>query len=350
MPGRGKGPSWPALMGVAAVTGVVAALAGGALGVGLTRTELGGSAAGYASLAAGALPSVVTIRASTGTSGATGSGFVYDRAGHIITNNHVVAGVGDNITVLLADGRKLSATVVGTDPNYDVAVLATGEESLTPLPMGDSANVRVGEEVLAMGAPLGLTSTVTAGIVSAVNRPVVAGDSSSRSYINAIQTDAAINPGNSGGPLINRAGKVIGVNSAIATPPGASQGSAGNIGLGFAIPSDQVVKTADQLIRTGTSEHPIIGVMLDPDYAGPGAKVRATAVNGAQPVTSNGPAAKAGIKPGDLIVRFDGQEVADSDDLIVAIRAKNVGDSVPVTVRRGEQTVNVTMTLEAAKK
>lgn len=357
-PGPGKGPGWAALVGVAGVTGLIAALAGAGLGASLANRDLfpdqspavSRPAGSFAALAAKALPSVVTIKArGSGAGGATGSGFVFDASGHVITNNHVVDGVGEEITVVLTDGRQLSAEVVGTDPAYDIAVLETNTADLVPLPMGDSTQVVVGDEVLAMGAPLGLESTVTAGIVSAVDRPVVAGDSRSRSYINAIQTDAAINPGNSGGPLIDMAGRVIGVNSAIATPPGSSSGSAGNIGLGFAIPSAQVVKTANQLIRTGSAEHPIIGVLLDESYSGPGAKVR-DAASSEDPVTDGGPADRAGVRPGDVIVRFDGRTVEGSDDLIVAIRAKSVGDRVTMTVRRDGRTVDVTMTLQPAPK
>ena len=350
--GPGKGPGWAAVVGIAGITGLIASLAGAGLGASLAGRDLFGGTAierpagSFAALAAKALPSVVTIRA-TGSSGsgATGSGFVFDTSGHVITNNHVVEGVGDEITVVLTDGSALEAEIVGSDPAYDIAVLKVERRDLTPLPMGDSAAVVVGDEVLAMGAPLGLESTVTSGIVSATNRPVVAGDSSSRSYINAIQTDAAINPGNSGGPLIDMSGRVIGVNSAIATPPGSANGAAGNVGLGFAIPAAQVLKTAGQLIDTGSAQHPVIGVLLDTSYSGPGARVRA---DGDEPVTEGGPADKAGVEPGDVIVRFDGRTVQGPDDLIVAIRSKSVGDTVQMTVQRDGKPVDVTMTLQAA--
>ena len=356
-PGRGSGPGWPAVIGVSAATGLIAALAGAGLGASLAGSDLlpGASTASVnrpagsiAKLAAGAIPSVVTIRATNGTSGATGSGFIYDTKGHVITNNHVVEGVGERITVVLDDGKRREAKIVGTDPDYDIAVLEVDAAGLKPLPIGDSTGVVVGDGVIALGAPLGLQNTVTSGIVSAVNRPVVAGDTTSRSYINAIQTDAAINPGNSGGPLLDMAGRMVGVNSAIATAAGGGQGAAGSIGLGFAIPSAQVRKTADQLIATGTSQHPVIGVLLDEEFTGPGARVR-TSSSDSDPVTDGGPADKAGVKPGDVIVGFDGHTVADNDDLIVAIRAKNVGDSVPVTLERNGRRIDVRMTLQAAK-
>ncbi|MEI2776937.1 MAG: trypsin-like peptidase domain-containing protein [Tetrasphaera sp.] len=359
-PGRARGPGWPAVISVAVVTGLIAALLGGLVGAGL-RDGLPGvlpsaqsgstvrPEGSIARIAADALPSIVTIRAAGNGESATGSGFVYDNAGHVVTNNHVVEGVGEDIQVVLSSGERIEASVVGTDDAYDIAVLATGRTNLRALPIGDSETVVVGDPVLAVGAPLGLSSTVTSGIVSAVDRPVVAGDASTRSYINAIQTDAAINPGNSGGPLLDAAGRVIGMNSAIAAPPGSSPGSSGNIGLGFAIPSAQIVKTAGQLISKGSAEHPVIGVLLDENYVGQGAKVRESEANG-DPVVDNGPADQAGMQPGDVILSFDGRQITDADDLIVAIRAKSVGDSVRMTVRRDGRTVDVTMTLQAAPK
>ena len=360
-PPRRAGPSWPGVIAVAATTALLGAILGGALGAALIdpgRADRPGPAltpgpgaterpaGSLAAVAANALPSVVTIRSGSATGTATGSGFVFDHDGHVLTNNHVVAAVGTSIVVVLGDGTRLDATVVGTDPAYDVAVLATSRADLPPLPLGDPGSVVVGDEVIAVGAPLGLSSTVTSGIVSALNRPVVAGESSGRSYINAIQTDAAINPGNSGGPLLDLSGRVIGMNSAIAQPPGVTRG-AGNIGLGFAIPSDQLAKTAAQLLDHGTASHPVIGVLLDLDYAGPGARVQDESATG-DPVTAGGPAERAGVEPGDVIVAFDGRAVADSDDLIVAIRAKDVGDRVHVSLRRDGKLVDVTMTLQAA--
>ena len=210
----------------------------------------------------------MTLKVTGADGSGTGSGWVYDGAGHIVTNNHVVAGAADGgkITVVLADGQQVDGTVVGRDGSYDLAVVKVDRTDLAPLTLGASADVVVGDEVIAVGAPLGLDSTVTAGIVSALNRPVTPGDADDQSYINAIQTDAAINPGNSGGPLLDMQGQVIGVNSAIATAPGSSTSAqSGNIGVGFAIPSDQVRTTVTQLIQTGKAVHPVIGVYLDPE-------------------------------------------------------------------------------------
>jgi putative serine protease PepD len=307
-----------------------------------------------ANIAANALPSVVTIKVDGADGAGTGSGFVLDRDGHIITNNHVVAGAasGGTIKVELSDGTEIEATIAGRDGSYDLAVLKTGRTDLVPLVMGSSKDVVVGDPVIAVGAPLGLESSVTSGIVSALNRPVSpGGDGNQQSFINAIQTDAAINPGNSGGPLLNMAGQVIGVNSAIARIPGATDTQSGNIGVGFSIPSDQVVKTAEQLIKTGSAQHPIIGVVLDREYTGDGVRIlpKESDTSG-PPVDPQGPAAKAGIKAGDVIVEFDGRRVTDPDDLVVAIRAKSVGDSVSMKVRRGSQTISVTLTLSGSGK
>ena len=196
--------------------------------------------------------------------------------------------------------------------------------------------VVVGDPVVAIGAPLGLAGTVTTGIVSALNRPVTAGDASSTAFINAIQTDAAINPGNSGGPLVNAAGEVIGINSAIAQPPGSTATVGGSIGLGFAIPSNQVRRTADQLIETGHATFPIIGVLLDQGYTGEGVQVSSTDQNGQPPgQRPDGPADRAGIHPGDIILAINGRPVTQPDELIVTIRALTPGDTVLLRVRTG---------------
>ncbi|QGN58149.1 S1C family serine protease [Nostocoides sp. HKS02] len=367
---RRTGPGWGALVAVAAVASLVAAILGGLFGgwLGATnrvdfssldrgQTTIPRAGAGatarpsgsIASIAAAALPSVVTIKVKGADGAGTGSGFVIDHAGHILTNNHVVAGAaaGGSITVELSDGSQVDATVTGHDGSYDLAVIKIARTDLPPLTMGISKDVVVGDPVIAVGAPLGLESTVTSGIVSALNRPVSpGGDGNTQSFINAIQTDAAINPGNSGGPLLDMQGHVIGVNSAIARVPGTTDTQSGNIGVGFSIPSDQAVKTAEQLIKTGKAQHPVIGVVLDRQYSGAGVRIlqQKTASSG-DPVDPNGPAGKAGIKAGDVIVEFDGRRVNAPDDLVVAIRAKNVGDHVSMKVRRGSQTISVTLVL-----
>lgn len=365
-----KGPGWGALVAVAAVSALVAATLGGMFGGWLgatdrigfgnldrTGTSIPSAGAGatarpegsIANIAAKALPSVVTIKVKGADGAGTGSGFVLDRDGHIITNNHVVASAADGgtIAVELSNGTEIEATIVGRDSSYDLAVLKTDRTDLVPLVIGSSKDVVVGDQVIAVGAPLGLESSVTSGIVSALNRPVSpGGDGDQQSFINAIQTDAAINPGNSGGPLLDMQGHVIGINSAIARIPGAADVQSGNIGVGFSIPSDQVAKTAEQLIKTGKAEHPIIGVVLDRQYTGSGVKILADGSGtGGDPVSKDGPADKAGIKPGDVIVEFDGRPVSDADDLVVAIRAKSVGDAVPMKLKRGSETISVTVTL-----
>ena len=347
---------------------MVAALFGGMTGAFLVNRGNGGDASlppapvgsvvrpkgSIADIAARVLPSVVTIRVA-GTDGTgTGSGFVMRKDGYILTNNHVVdaATSKGKITVLFSDGKSSVATIIGRDESYDLAVLRVSRRQLPALVLGDSSAVVVGDPVIAVGAPLGLDSTVTSGIVSALNRPVTAGGAgaSSASFINAIQTDAAINPGNSGGPLLDMAGRVIGVNSAIARVASSqsSDGQSGNIGVGFAIPSDQVRKTAEQLIASGKATHPVIGVLLDTTYRGEGVRIAASAQNGTPPITKGGPADKAGLRPGEVIIKFDGQPVTGPDEFVVAIRAKSVGETVELTVRRGSSERTVKMTLQAA--
>ncbi len=370
-----KGPGWGALVAVAAVAALIAAGLGGVFGGWLgatgrvdfgsldrTPSSIPSAGAGatsrpegsIANIAAKALPSVVTIKVDGADGGGTGSGFVLDRDGHIITNNHVVASAATSgtIKVELSDGTEIDATIAGRDGSYDLAVLKTERTDLVPLVMGSSKDVVVGDQVIAVGAPLGLESSVTSGIVSALNRPVSpGGDGNQQSFINAIQTDAAINPGNSGGPLLDMQGHVIGVNSAIARIPGATDTQSGNIGVGFSIPSDQVLKTANQLIKTGSAQHPVIGVVLDRDFTGDGVRILPAATSDSgPPVDPKGPAGKAGIKAGDVIIEFDGRRVTDADDLVVAIRAKSVGDDVSMKVRRGSETISVTLTLSGSGK
>jgi putative serine protease PepD len=341
------------------VLAIIAGLIGGALGINASGGFLGGKANlvtasntierkpdSVAGLANRVLPSVVSI---TTGSGSTGSGFIIDSSGFILTNNHVVEQAAlskGRILVTLNNGEEFESKIIGRDASYDLAILKILATGLPALQFGNSDEVAVGDSVIAIGSPLGLSGTVTLGIISAKDRAVTAGGSAGEtSFINALQTDAAINPGNSGGPLINTAGAVIGVNSAIATLSGASSAQAGSIGLGFAIPINQARKTADQLIKTGKASYPVIGVLIDMNFAGPGAKV--TASNDA--VVAGGPAQKAGIKSGDVIIEFGGKSINTPDELIVAIRSKNIGDRVEVKFKRGSSTRTTTIVLAAGK-
>ncbi|HYI55088.1 MAG TPA: trypsin-like peptidase domain-containing protein [Microlunatus sp.] len=293
-------------------------------------------------VAASALPSTVMIRVGSSGSGATGSGFVLDAEGHIMTNNHVIADAADGgrITVMFSDGARVRAELVGRSPSYDLAVIKlTGSRSLTPLPVGDSDTVQVGEPVVAIGSPLALASTVTQGIVSAKNRPVVVssagGADSPSAYINGIQTDAAINPGNSGGPLVDAAARVIGVNSAILTL-GQSRDTNGNIGIGFAIPINQAMEIGKLLIDDGKATYPVIGVNVgEADSDG----VRLSQVDG------DGPADRAGLQVDDVVTAIDQQPVTTSEELIVAVRTHRPGDQVTLTYERGGQQRTAEVTL-----
>lgn len=314
-----------------------------------TAPEVERPAGSVAAIATSVLPSVVSLQVEGAEGVSTGSGFVISEDGYILTNNHVVAGGADGgeVTVLFADGSERPATIVGRTPDYDLAVVKVDESGLVPLVLGDSDAVVVGDPVVAIGAPLGLNGTVTTGIVSALHRPVAAGDSADTAFIDAIQTDAAINPGNSGGPLVNGAGEVIGVNSAIAQPPGTGAAT-GSIGLGFAIPSNQARRTAEELMERGTATYPVIGVLLDSRYQGEGVQVTTTPQGGQAPVTADGPADAAGIRAGDVILAIDGRPVSLSDELIVAIRAKAPGDTVTLRVRTGDEERDVRVVLDEA--
>jgi len=295
-----------------------------------------------AQVAAAVLPTVVQIEERNGQSGGTGSGFVLRSDGYILTNNHVVSGAanGGSLTVTFQDGTTKTAKIVGRDSSYDLAVVKVDAAGLTASSLGNSDGVVVGDTAIAIGSPLGLEGTVTSGIISSLNRPVTAGGSGESSFINAIQTDAAINPGNSGGPLVNAVGQVIGVNSAIASLGQTSTGAqSGSIGLGFAIPINQAKRVAEEIISTGKSSHPVIGVSVDLTYAGPGAQVKT--------VTPGGPSDKAGIKVGDVIVKVDGRSVADATEMIVAIRSHAPGQTITLTVKNGIGTRDVQVTLGA---
>lgn len=300
-----------------------------------------------AGIAARVLPSVVSISTRTNNGAGTGSGFVIDSNGYILTNNHVIASFaqsGGSLRVALNNGDVYNATIVGRDASYDLAVLKISARNLRALQFGDSDKIVVGDPVIAIGSPLGLSGTVTLGIISAKNRPVTAGGSASEnSFINALQTDAAINPGNSGGPLVDSTGAVIGVNSAIASLGSTAQ--TGSIGLGFAIPINQARKTADQLIKSGKATYPVLGVSLDMNFTGIGALVAKSSTA----VMAGGPAQLAGLKPGDIIIKFVDREINAAEELIVAVRAMNVGDSVKFTYLRGGKEFSAAATLIAAK-
>ncbi|MEU4265192.1 S1C family serine protease [Streptomyces argenteolus] len=311
-----------------------------------------------AGVAAKALPSVVTIDAQSGDGeGGTGTGFVYDKEGHILTNNHVVASAADSgqLTATFSDGKKYGAEVVGRAQGYDVAVLKLKDapDGLTPLPLGDSEKVAVGDSTIAIGAPFGLSNTVTTGIISAKNRPVASGDGSSNknSYMSALQTDASINPGNSGGPLLDAGGAVIGINSAIQSTSGggAGQSQAGSIGLGFAIPVNQAKNVAEQLIRTGEPVYPVIGAMVTMEEKTGGAAISEKGAEGTPAVTPDGPAAKAGLKAGDVITKFNGTVVESGPTLIGEIWTHKPGDKVTLTYKRDGRTATAELVLGERK-
>lgn len=355
----------------ALVTGVI----GGGVGAyverngGISTVELPQADAGdtgrapdsVAGIAASALPGVVTLHVKGGGSSGTGTGFVLDTKGHILTNNHVVdaAESSGDISVTFSSGETARAKLVGKDSGYDLAVVqVTGVSGLKPLPLGNSDNVRVGDPVVAIGAPFDLSNTVTSGIISAKERPITAGgekgDGSDISYVDALQTDAPINPGNSGGPLLDSKARVVGINSAIRAAGGSGEGEggggqAGSIGLGFAIPINQGKRVAEELINTGKATHPVIGVSLDMQFNGDGARVGEKGKDGSAAVTPGGPAAKAGLRPGDVITKVDGQRVHNGEELIVKIRAHRPGDRLELTLTRDGKELTKTLTLGSSQ-
>lgn len=308
-------------------------------------------------VAAKVVPSVVKLETDMGRQSEEGSGIILSSDGLILTNNHVVAaakgggapGAPDapagatQTKVTFADGNTTSFTVVGTDPSSDIAVVrADGASGLTPITLGSSGNLRVGQDVVAIGSPLGLEGTVTTGIVSALNRPVAAGGDAQNqnTVLDAIQTDAAINPGNSGGALVNMNGELVGVNSAIATLGGdaGGQSQSGSIGLGFAIPVDQAKRIADELIQSGTASHASLGVQVGNDAGVDGAKI--------VDVTSGGAASAAGLPSGVVVTKVDDRVIGSADALVAAVRSKAPGDKVTLTYldpAGKPQTVQVTL-------
>ncbi|MCZ2525079.1 S1C family serine protease [Streptomyces sp. HB2AG] len=346
--------------GIGGAIGFVAAERSGDNGSTTVSASTGGEAASrapgsVAAVAAEALRSVVTIEASGGQESGTGTGFVYDKQGHIVTNNHVVAPAADGgeLSVTFSDGRQYRAEIVGRAQGYDVAVIklrGIGNDELKPLPLGNSDKAAVGDATIAIGAPFGLSSTVTTGIVSAKNRPVAAGGDgdSQASYMSAIQTDASINPGNSGGPLLDAKGNVIGINSAIQSTGGSDPyggSSGGSIGLGFAIPINQADRVAQDLIKTGKPVYAVMGVLRNDSFNGKGAQISPQPVQGVDPVTPGGPADKAGLKPGDVITKLDDTVIDSGPTLVSQIWTYKPGDKVKVTYERSGRTATTTLTL-----
>jgi len=360
--GRPSGWMWPAVTALALVVGGVGGYLGGTFAepestepTATVQRDSGPADPAplpkgnddIAKVAETMLPSTVQIFAEAEDidKGSTGSGFILDDRGHVVTNNHVVADSASDdgpVSIVDQDGNEYTATVVGTSAVYDLAVLDVPEirGALTPSALGASDEVIVGQTVVAIGAPLGLNASVTSGIVSALHRPVSTGDSQdSASYIDAVQTDAAINPGNSGGPLVNLNGQVVGVNSAIAS---SGMGSGGNIGVGFAIPIDQVKVTTAQILKDGFATYPVMGADVDTRPSTSGARITA--------IRSGSAAARAGVRENDTVIRIGDQRVTDGVGLIVAIRSHQPGDKVDLTLERAGRERTVAVTLDAQRE
>ena len=380
---RRRGPGWIALIASAVVASLLGA--GGAVSAVRYMDTHGGDVSSSSSTAptaiatgsttqtvnsAGQAPdweavsaavsnAVVSIAITTGNGKALGSGVIFDKEGHIITNNHVVAGASQ-ILVTLADGRVYEAEPTGTDPATDLAViqLKDAPDNLTVAQLGDSDKLATGQDVMAIGNPLGLSSTVTTGIISALDRPVInsqsedgsgGGSPSSAVYTNAIQIDAAINPGNSGGPLFDENGRVIGITSSIATMGSSSggEGGSGSIGIGFAIPVKLADKVAKQLIESGAATHAYLGVSLDTDGATADGEKRAGAK--ITSVEGGSPADKAGLKKGDVVIAIDGKTTSQGSALTGYVRQYSANDKVKLTVIRDSKKQDIEVTLAERK-
>ena len=338
----------------------------------------------WSATAAKVLPSVVSITMQSDSSGDQGSGIVLDKSGNVVTNNHVVTGVGSNTTIMITlnNNQTYNAKVIGTDPSTDLAVvrLQNPPSNLTSISMGDDTKLVVGQPVMAVGNPLGLSGTVTTGIVSALNRPITTQDdnqngsdsgshgsggfpwgngsksgnlghssTATTSTTNAIQTSAAINPGNSGGALVNGIGQLIGINSSIATlGQSISSSQSGNIGIGFAIPVTVIKNISNQLIKTGKAQHSQLGVGIDPNPATVTVGNATEQAAKIAQITSDSPAARAGLQIGDIVTAFNGQRVVSFDSLVGFVRAKSVGAKVTLTIVRDGQRQNVMVTLSEA--
>lgn len=377
-----RGPSWAGVIGLVAAGGILSSglTLGGVLGYdALTDTggpvasasapaTAGGTAARTAAatgsidwetVASAVSPSTVAITVATTQGQAEGTGVIHDAQGDIVTNNHVVAGA-QKISVRLADGRAFSASVVGTDPSTDLAVirLENPPADLKPATFGDSSQVTVGQPVMAVGTPLGLDNTVTTGIISAIHRPVStqgetgatgAEGSGDAAYTSALQTDAAINPGNSGGPLVDGSGTVIGINSSIAglaSTEATQETQSGSIGLGFAIPSSTVTLITDQLIEHGTAQHALLGVTAsDGDQDSQGASYSGALVRS---VVDGGPAQQAGLRQGDLVLSVDDVPIGDATGLTAYVRSLAVGSTHEVKYLRDGTEATASVTLSQA--
>ncbi|GAB3207335.1 trypsin-like peptidase domain-containing protein [Marinactinospora thermotolerans] len=332
---------------------------GGAISSLAEETSGSVSTGNVSTVADATLPSVVSIQTGNGSGG---SGVVISSDGQILTNNHVVSGAGDNLVVQFNDGSTARAEILGADPVSDLAVIkAEGRTDLTPAKLGDSDKIEVGADVVAIGSPLGLSGTVTSGVISAVDRPVNTGSAepeqpeqqlpfglpgqgqseqgraTTSTVIDAIQTDAPINPGNSGGPLMNMQGEVIGINTAIATTGGTSGSQSGSIGLGFAIPINQAKPIAEQLIETGSASYAAIDATITAGPNGQGARI--------VDVANGGAAQEAGLKADDVITRVGDRVVTDPDVLIAAVRSHQPGETVTVTFERDGKSQEVQVTL-----
>ena len=357
-PRRGLGPVFL----VSLLTALLAGGLGGALGYAFavrgglgTGTVLGAGGAGasapvqrppdsLAGVAKRVLPSVVTVRVAGSGGGAVGSGFVATADGYVITNDHVVEGGSGAATVSFSDGTTAQARIVGHDAESDVAVIKVSRGGLMPVQFGDSDAIAVGDPVLAFGSPLALANTVTSGIVSALDRTIQAGEPGGQvRYYAAIQTDAAVNQGNSGGPLVDRAGRVVGVNSVIKSLATDEQ-SAGNIGLAFAIPINQAKRVAQDIIDTGKARRTVIGAQVGGGARSPGGGVRLSSVQ------EGGPAAAAGLRTGDVVTRLDDRPLEEATDLIALVRKYAPGSVVTVEYRRGSAREKTSVTLAADVK
>ncbi|MHA7268469.1 S1C family serine protease [Arthrobacter sp. HLT1-20] len=345
-----------AVIASAVAVALVAGLAGGWIAALLTRpaadtsVSAGAGVCDSTAVANQVLPGVVTVSVSSGEASGVGSGVIVRKEGYIMTNNHVIspAANGGTIEVLFSDGTSSEAELVGRDPKSDLAVLKVKSGKALPIVgLGKSASVLVGQPVVALGAPLGLSSTVTSGIVSALGRnvPVPSDDDSTAVLVGAIQTDASINPGNSGGALVDCSGKLIGINSAIATIPNDANVSTGSVGIGFSIPVDLAARITEQLIDTGKVAYPFFGVSAVPLPPEAAAKFGVQDGLYLQAVATGGPAAKAGLKPGDVVTLLDKQPATSIAVLTEVTLARKAGDTVQVTYVRDGKTATTKLTL-----